>query len=118
MDYGPKHRSDEPTTLPRKRVYHFMPEVNAMGYSGGGVSVNSEKTTNEVRRWMFTGQLMPGKAPNNAVACRTLKWELNDLDSQSFHNNVIRTGLHSSMTVKPFGYASKYKANCRTERIS
>ncbi|BCR89970.1 uncharacterized protein ACHE_51168A [Aspergillus chevalieri] len=93
--YGPKHLSGEPTTLPRRRVYQFMPEVNAMGCSGGGVGVNSEKTTNEVRRWMFTGQLMPGKAPNNAVAYRTLKWELteNDLDSQSFHNNVIRTGF-------------------------
>lgn len=93
--YGPKHLSDEPTALPRKRVYQLMPEVNAMGCSGGGVGVNGEKTTNEVRRWMFTGQLMPGKAPNNAVAYRTLKWELteNELDSQSFHNNVIRTGF-------------------------
>lgn len=93
--YGPKHLSGEPTTLPRKRVYQLMPEVNAMGCSGGGVGVNSEKTTNEVRRWMFTGQLMPGKASNNAVAYRTLKWELteNELDLQSFHNNVIRTGF-------------------------
>lgn len=93
--YGPKHLNGEPTTLPRKRVYQLMPEVNAMGCSSGGVGVNSEKTTNEVRRWMFTGQLMPGKAPNNAVAYRTLKWELteNELDSQSFHNNVIQTGF-------------------------
>ncbi|OJJ80356.1 uncharacterized protein ASPGLDRAFT_51566 [Aspergillus glaucus CBS 516.65] len=93
--YGPKHLNGEPTTLPRKRVYQLMPEVNAMGCSSGGVGVNSEKTTNEVRRWMFTGQLMPGKAPNNAVTYRTLKWELteNELDSQSFHNNVIRTGF-------------------------
>lgn len=93
--YGPKHINGEPTVLPTKRVYQFMPEANAMGCSGGGVGIQNEQTTNEVRRWAFTGQLMPGKSPSSAVAYRTLKWELteNEFDSQSFHSNVIRTGF-------------------------
>lgn len=103
--YGPKYLSGEPTALPRKRVYQLMPEVNAIGCSGGGAGVNSEKATNEIRRWMFTIQLVPGKAPSNGVVYRTLKWELteNELDSQSVHNNVIRTGFAFEHDREAFG---------------
>lgn len=76
--YGPKHLSGEPTILPRKQVYQFTPGINAMGYSGGRVGINDEKTTGEVRRWTYTGQLMPEKTPRTAVVYRTLKWVLTE----------------------------------------
>ncbi|QKX55121.1 uncharacterized protein TRUGW13939_02213 [Talaromyces rugulosus] len=103
--YGPKHISGEPTLVPVKRTFHGTPQFTVLGAGGGGLGVDQEKTFNHTSRWMFTGQLVPGKeGRGTGTTYRTLKWELteNELERQSVHSNPIHTAFAFQHERKPF----------------
>jgi hypothetical protein len=105
--YGPKQLSGEQKTMPVKKTYHDTPHLDILGNGGGGLGVDIEKTRTYASRWTFRGDLLPGKDKRRKGArgtvYKSIKWELseNDIDTQTVHSNVIRTGFAFQHEAQP-----------------
>jgi hypothetical protein len=113
--FGPKELRGPEKIMMVKKIFHFTPNVNALGNGAGGVGIDTEKTSTHNSRWTFSGQILPGKDKRGrsvrGAAYRTLKWELNEneLESRSIHNNVIHTAFTFEHEGKPFYLRVKIK---------
>lgn len=118
--YGPKHIRGERREMQVKETLHLNPHAQAFGFGGGGIGVEKHRSKLVAGRWMFTGQLIPGKHRNWAF--ETVKWELaeNPIESQSSHANVVHTafafehnGRQFHMTVKVKGTLTDWSDNLK-----
>ena len=100
--FGPRHLTGQPRNLTSTKESSILPQLDVGGFAGfGGIGKRSEKVFDQESRWMFFGQLVPGKS---ALTYKTIQWDLveNDLEAQPLHSNVIHTAFSFHHSERPF----------------
>lgn len=99
--FGPHSLVGQAKTADVNKISKLTPQINVLGNGGGGVGFESNKTFTHSARWSFHGQLLQGK---NTWTYKSLRWNLNEneLESQTFHNNKIRTAFTFQHSGQPF----------------
>lgn len=99
--YGPKQLAGQARTIDKTRFKQFIPEANFMGTGGGGVGGGSETSFQQSARWLFNGQLLPGKKTR---IYKTLRWDLveNELEKQPSRSNRFYTAFSFVHSGQPF----------------
>lgn len=99
--YGPKQLAGQARTIDKTRFKQFIPEANFMGNGGGGVGAGSETSFRQSARWLFSGQLLPGKKTR---IYKTLRWDLveNELEKQPSRSNRVYTAFSFVHSGQPF----------------
>ncbi|KAI1862702.1 uncharacterized protein JN550_010039 [Neoarthrinium moseri] len=103
--YGPQQFQGQAKRAIRTDRISLKPEVTAMGFGGGGIGPESEKTSIEEGMWQFSSQLLPNeKNKKNHWAYQVLRWELteNHLARSSDHSNTIHTAFSFEHDGQPF----------------
>lgn len=101
--FGPRGLAGQSKTSEVSRTTRLTPEVHVLGSGGGGLGIDSRKAFTHSARWSFNGQLLPGRG-KNSWAYKSLRWDLdeNELESQSFHSNKVRTAFTFQHSGQPF----------------
>ncbi|KAK3311186.1 uncharacterized protein B0T15DRAFT_520726 [Chaetomium strumarium] len=91
-DYGPKCMVGEESLVQTKEVKQRTPEMQFMGYGGGGLGINKEKIVQTRGRWNFSGHISSTKG---SLWYNKLRWELqeNSLEWQPTHSNLFHTAF-------------------------
>ncbi|KAK5659630.1 hypothetical protein OQA88_834 [Cercophora sp. LCS_1] len=99
--YGPKQLAGRERTIDKTRFKQFIPEASFMGNGGGGVGGGSETSFQQSARWLFSGQLLPGKKTR---IYKTLRWDLveNELEKQPSRSNRVYTAFSFVHSGQPF----------------
>jgi hypothetical protein len=99
--YGPKQLTGQARTIDKTRFKQFIPEANFMGTGGGGVGGGSQTSFQQSVRWLFSGQLLPGKKTG---LYRKLQWDLveNELEKQPSRSNRVYTAFSFVHSGQPF----------------
>ncbi|KAG6362396.1 hypothetical protein INS49_010626 [Diaporthe citri] len=99
--YGPKELKGQIKTAHVEATKKFVPEVNALGNSAGGLGYESKKLSKREACWSFNSQILPGK---DTWAYKTLRWDLNEnkLERQAFHSSTFRTAFAFEHSGQPF----------------
>ncbi|KAL1970659.1 hypothetical protein VTN77DRAFT_4303 [Rasamsonia byssochlamydoides] len=105
--FGPQMLSGEMKEDSVSRKFVFQPQVGAMGFSTGGIGLESGKESTTASRWVFEGKRLPADEEVTTVKSsryRRLIWhfEENRLEQQPVHNHTFHTGLVFEHEAKPF----------------